>query len=967
VRPGDARLGEAAGVFGELVELAPLEVNARLAALDASDPDLARRVRELLDADGAAGRFLEQGVVEYAPRLEELGAGRPSDSDGAGKAVGPYVLVSLLGRGGMGEVWVAERRDGQFEQRVALKLLKRGIDSEGIRRRFLQERQVLARLDHPNIARLLDGGESDGRPYFVMELVEGAAITEYCRQARAPLEQRLRLVQTCCEAVDTAQRRLVVHRDIKPSNVLVTAGGQVKLLDFGIAKVLSADGEATQWTQIDERVLTPQYAAPEQILGEPVTTATDVYALGVLLYQLLTGALPHARDAASAAGLASAVESETVEKPSRVAGLPTAVTAGFPEREGEKLPALLEDDLDAIVLKALRREPERRYAGAGVLAEDLRRHLHGLRVEARPDTLSYRVGKFVRRHRAGVAAVALTLAALVAGLAGTAWQARRAQANARRAERVQRFLVQLFQASDPNQSRGETITARELLADGTRRIETELGGEPDVQAALYDAVAQIDRSLGALAEAQTLAERAVAGRLRTLGPDDPLTAQSRVTLAEVLFARGDGKAAEMQVRAVLPALAAAYGQDGVETIRAKEVLAALLIDRSEGKESLILANEIAASQRRRFGAGSVEAARSLGLLGNVQETAGQYAEAEKTYRAAADILERALGAENPQTAAARYSLAEVLAYVGKHEEGEKQFRLALAAQRKSLGDRHPDVAQTLIALGLLEVNERRYPEADAAFTEALSIYRPLNHPETGTCLRMLGLSLTAQEHYAEAAARFEEALAIFRRTRGEKDTLTLTALGNLGNAYLRLGDLGRAESLLREAVTGIETQFGAENDQLRAPLNQLGELLRQRGRTAEAMALHRRALAIQLKSVGADSPSVVGTRYQLGMDLASEPSPANLEEARTLFDAAIAVQRKTDAENPRLDDMLLASGRVARAQGDAARAHQDFAEASARFEKHRGLANARTKEARRELARRADEGPQADGPSPPRS
>ena len=954
MRPGDARLPEAADVFGELVELPPLEGRARLATLDASDPDLARLVRELLDADSGAGRFLEQGAVEYAPRLDELGAGRPADSDAAGKAVGPYVLVSLLGRGGMGEVWAAERRDGQFEQRVALKLLKRGINSEGIRRRFLQERQVLARLDHPNIARLLDGGEWDGRPYFVMELVEGVPITEHCRQARAPLEQRLRFVQTCCEAVDAAQRRLVVHRDIKPSNVLVTADGQVKLLDFGIAKVLSADGEATQWTQIDERVLTPHYAAPEQILGEPVTTATDVYGLGVLLYQLLTGALPHARDTASAAGLASAVENEAVEKPSRAAGRPDAGAAGFPERESEKLTALLEDDLDAIVLKALRREPERRYPGAGALAEDLRRHLDGLRVEARPDTFSYRVGKFVRRHRAGVAAVSLTLAALVAGLAGTAWQARHAQANARRAESVQRFLVRLFQASDPNQSRGETITARELLADGTRRIETELGGEPDVQAALWDAAAQIDRSLGALEEAQTLAERAVAGRRRTLGPDDPLTAQSRVTLAEVFFARGDGKAAEKEVRAVLPALASTYGQDGVETIRAKEALAALLVDRSESKESLALATEIAASQRRRFGRGSVEAARGLDLLGNAQETAGQYGEAEKTYRAAAEILERALGAENPQTAAARYSLAQVLAYVGRYEEGEQQFRLALAAQRKSLGEKHPDVAQTLIALGLLDVNERRYQEADAAFTEALLIYRPLNHPEAGTCLRMLGLSLTAQERYAEAASRFEEALAIFRRTRGEKDTLTLTALGNLGNAYLRLGVLDRAESLLRETVTGIETQFGAESDQLRAPLNQLGELLRQGGRTAEATALHRRALAIQLKSVGGESPSVAGTRYQLAVDLASEPSAANLEEARALLDAAIAVQRKVDAENPRLDDMLLASGRVARVRGDTSRADQDLAEASARLERHRGGADPRTKDARRELAKRAD-------------
>jgi serine/threonine protein kinase/Tfp pilus assembly protein PilF len=942
----EPRLGEAAAIFGELVELAPGEIRSRLEVLGDADPALARLVRELLAADGAAGSFLEGGAAEYSVRIDP----NPDSGSAAGQTIGPYVLVSLLGRGGMGEVWIAERRDGQFEQRVALKLLRKGMDSEGIRRRFVQERQLLARLDHPNIARLLDGGTAEGRPYFVLELVDGEAITDYVRERNLPLEDRLRLVATCCEAVDAAHRRLVVHRDIKPSNVLVTKEGQVKLLDFGIAKVLSEDPGAADFTQVDERVLTPSYAAPEQILGEPVTTATDVYSLGVLLYRLLTGVLPHARTASSAAGLASAVESETVEKPSRVVGHADPAAAGFPAEEKAKLSALLEDDLDAIVLKALRREPERRYPGAAALGEDLRRHLAGLRVEARPDTFSYRAGKFVRRHRAGVAAAVLTLLALVAGLAGTTWQARRAQANARRAERVQDFLIQLFKASDPNQSRGETLTARELLADGTRRIDRELAGEPEVQATLYDAVSRIYGSLGILPEAQALAERAVSVRRRVRGPRDPMTAQSRVTLAEARFARGEAEPAEKELREVLPILSTAYGPDGAETIRAKEDLASVLVDRGEGKESLALAQSAVAALRLRLGEHSGETARALLLLGSVQETAGHYADAEGTYGAALEALEKTLGADNPQTAAARYSLAQVLAYVGKRDEGEKQFRLALAAQRKSLGDRHPDVGQTLIAVGLLYINERRYAEADASFTEALAIYQPLNHPEVGTCLRMLGMSLVSQERYAEAAARFAEALAIFRRTRGDRDTLTLTALGNLGNAYLRLGELDRAEPALREAVSGIETQFGPENDQLRAPLNQLGELERMRGRVDAAAALHGRALAIQLKSVGAESPSVVGTRYQLALDLLARGDPASLAEARALLEAAIAVQRKTDAEHPRLDDMLLASGRVASAQGDPARAGQDFAEAAARYEKHRGAADARTREARRELA-----------------
>ncbi len=628
---GESRLREAADAFSDFVELSPEEARSRLEALDAADPALARLVREMLAADAAAGAFLEGGAAEYSTRLSALREEpAPQSGSAAGSAVGPYVLVSLLGRGGMGEVWVADRSDGQFEQRVALKLLRAGIDSEGIRRRFVQERQLLARLDHPNIARLLDGGDAEGRPFFVLELVEGEPITEFARARGLTVEQRLRLVATCCDAVDAAHRRLVVHRDIKPSNVLVTRDGVVKLLDFGIAKVLSAEGDA-DYTQVGERVLTPSYAAPEQLAGEPVTTATDVYGLGVLLYRLLTGVLPHARGAAAAGALSSAVESETIERPSRAVASADLALTGFPAGEVARLPALLADDLDAIILKALRREPDRRYPGAAALGEDLRRHLAGLRVEARPDTLSYRAGKFIRRHRAGVAAGTLTLLTLLAGLAGTLWQARRAQANARRAERVQEFLVRLFQGSDPSNAREGNPSARDLLAEGTGRIEAELRGEPEVQAALYDVVARIHRALGSIPEAQRLAERSMAQRRQTDGEDAPVTAQSRLTLAEVRYSKGDVEAAESALRALLPRLAAAYGADSLETIRARDTLAAALLDEGKVPAALAMMQEDVASRRRRFGPDNPETGRGIHLLGQMQEAANHYAEAAAAY------------------------------------------------------------------------------------------------------------------------------------------------------------------------------------------------------------------------------------------------------------------------------------------------------------------------------------------------
>ena len=948
----DRRIRDAAPLFEELADLPPAEAEARLAEIGKTDGPLEAFLRELLAAERDAGDFLEDGALAYAsPTLARELAGRvQDDASSAGEWIGPYVLVSLLGRGGMGEVWVAERKDGQFEQQVALKLLTRGTDSEGVRRRFLQERQVLAGLEHPHIARLLDGGTAaDGRPYFVMELVRGETITAYCLERNLPLEERLRLVATCAEAVAAAHRRLVVHRDIKPSNVLVDAQGQVKLLDFGIAKVLTEESDASL-TRADERVLTPSYAAPEQILGEPITTATDVYALGAVFYELLTGAPPHERNAVSAALLASQVEHETVEKPSRAVLAVLGVAAGDPpgRKETRRLSRRLEGDVDAIVQKALRREPERRYAGAGEMGEDIRRHLSGERVVARPDTLGYRARKFVRRHRAGVVAASLVLLSLLGGLTAAVWQARVARANARRAERVQAFLIGIFEGSDPTHSRGETVTARQLLAEGTRRIETDLRAEPEVQAALFDTVSRIQRSLGALPEARSLAERSLAMQRRLSGDDDPRTLSSRVTFAEALLALGDEKAAMRELHAVVPKLVTARGTDHAETIRAREALADALANDGQLDEALGLARQLVAS-RRRSGAAKPELAGDLNLLGMIQENSSRFDDAERSYREAMAIFDRSLGASDPRTAKAHGALAELLAYRGRRAEAEKEFAVTIAAERKSLGSDHPELAATLIDLGLLYVNERKYAEADSSFAEALRIYRPLHHADTSSALRLLGASLMVQERYPEAQQRFEEALALARDRFGAKHVSTLTALGNLGAVELRRGNLKAAEPTLLAAITGLEGMFGKEADGLRAPLNDLGELRRRQDRVDEAKALHLRALAIQLKTVGPNTLAAAATRFQLGLDLLEQPTGENLAEARSALDKAIALTRKVDADHPRLDEMLLASGRVARGQGDRERARREIGEALERLRRHHGENDPRTVQARAAL------------------
>jgi serine/threonine protein kinase/TolB-like protein/thioredoxin-like negative regulator of GroEL len=396
-----------------------LPPTARAAYLDetcAGDSDLRRQVEELLEAEAAAGSFLAAGALERgAPLVAELADGpRASPAAAAGgRLVGVYRLVAELGEGGMGTVHLAERVDGHFEQRVAIKLLKQGLADEDAKRRFLQERQILARLDHPGIARLIDGGvTAEGTPFFVMERVEGRPVTAYCDEQGFGIEQRLRVFLEICDAVQYAHRSLVIHRDLKPSNILVDAAGRVKLLDFGIAKLLAggSGGSPLEATRTFVRAMTPEYAAPEQVRNEPVTAATDVYSLGVLLYELLTGQRPYQVGRGGLSEMERAIlEQEPLRPSARTATAPGPTGAGGPRETRRRL----RGDLDRIVLKALEKAPERRYPTAQALAADIRRHLDGLPISARGDNALYRARKFVRRHRAGVAAVAMTGIAVV--------------------------------------------------------------------------------------------------------------------------------------------------------------------------------------------------------------------------------------------------------------------------------------------------------------------------------------------------------------------------------------------------------------------------------------------------------------------------------------------------------------------------------------------------------------------------
>lgn len=899
--------------FDELADLDAAERERRLAALDVEDPELARLLRELLAADARDNELLSTPLVDRAPAFlaAALGVspGAPAGRDRAGERIGRYRLLSLLGRGGMAEVWLAERADGELEYRAALKLVRPELGSEGILARFLRERRILAGLEHPAIARFLDGGRSEsGEPYFVLEHVDGTPITTWCAARGATLEERLRLVIEVCEAVDHAHRKLVVHRDLKPSNILVDRAGRPKLLDFGIAKLVVPEPEGTDPRAIEEtRLFTPTYAAPEQILGRPVTTATDIYALGVLLFELLTGEKPHPRAAAFLPDLARELDGETVERPSE--RLRRAVAAGSAPPEARRLAALCAGDLDTIVAKALHREPERRYASASALADDLRRYLSGHPVAARPDSFAYRSRRFVRRHRWAVAAALLVVASLVTGLAVSLWQARIARAEARRAERVRSFLIAIFREADPSRTRGATITANEILEIGASRVERELVGEPEVAAELLDAIAQVQFELGLADAAQKRAEAAIALRRRLFGPDSLEAAASHITLARAIFARGDTQGAQRELAAARPALAGE--EESEQADRWDELHIALLAAEGKIEDALAVTRRRLEIAEATAGPESLRAARWRIMLVGMLASSSRVPAALSLARPALAALEQTPGASPVDIADARVMVAEVMSQGGLPKEGADLLGSGVALHRQTLGPRHPVVAFDEIKFGYVLYERGEYDEAERVLHDAISILAPLNHYEVGSALRYLGITAMARGRHAEAERRFGEAEEVFRAHFGPDHIYPLVARLSRSEALVHLGRLAEAEDLLRGLMPHFESGEGPQRSVLGSVLRNLGAVRRLRSDAVEALALHRRAREVTLAIYGtSEHPGVAAIDYQIVLDHLERPTPQGLAEARTLADEGIATLRKLDPESPRLGELLAARAQI---------------------------------------------------------
>jgi serine/threonine-protein kinase len=938
-------------IIDAALELAPEDRVAFVERTCGAQEQLQGQARAMLENVERAGAFLERPVDAFAAGLlreiaVEAKVGAPPEEDrlvAAGR-LGPYRLIRELGRGGMGAVYLAERDDEHYARRVAIKVLPAGPLSQGLRARFLLERRILASLEHPNIARLYDAGVGeDGTPYFVMEYVEGRPIAGYCDEGRLGVRARLGLFDQVCDAVQFAHRNLVVHRDLKPANILVSNDGVVKLLDFGIAKMLEdgptdrgAGGRESPETWTGLRILTPQYASPEQLRGEPVSTATDVYALGVLLFELLAGRWPYRARDHSLRSIEQAVLEQEPDSPS------VATTRAELRRQ-------LRGDLDNIVLTALRKEPERRYASVQHLRDDIRRHLERRPVSARPATWGYRARRFVGRHRVGVAAAAVVAGSLVAGLAGTAWQAQEASRQARRAEEVRQFVVELFQVSDPDLSRGDSITARALLDRGAARLDTALTTEPEVRAEMLAVLGGIYRKLGLYDRARPLLEEAQAVRGRRLGPRNLDVAQSGADLASVLYEQGEYQRAEEVTRRSLAVRREELGSEDTLVAASLTDLAAILSAQGKLAEAESLYRAGLAIDRRHGSQALV--ASDLGNLSVTLWRSGKYAEALPLAEEALALRRRVYGEEHTEVATSLFNLAAVLSAGGEYDRAERVVRECLAMRRKLLGDGHPHVAMTMNNLALLLHSRGRLKEAEQMHREALAIRRATlgnDHLDVATSLNNIGTVLYAQGDLAGAAEYLEQALTIWRKQLPESHPNVLSGLNNLGAARRDQGDLAGAEPLLREALALRQKVLGVHHPDVAQSFNNLGELLTKKGEYSEAEESFRRAQAIWRAALGDDHPSVAGGLVALGRMMVIQGRYADAEPV--LREAVAIRQVKTDQGSLALATARLELGTCLMKLGRPSEAKPLLAASYPVLQKERGEQHDLTRRARGALA-----------------
>jgi serine/threonine protein kinase/tetratricopeptide (TPR) repeat protein len=764
--------------------------------------------------------------------------------------IGPYHIIEMLGEGGMGVVYLAEQTE-PIRRRVAVKVIKPGMDSANVIARFETERQALALMNHPNVARVLDAGTTDaGRPYFVMEHVPGIPITDYCDRHTLSTGERLKLFLTVCDGIQHAHQKGIIHRDLKPSNVLVAVqdGEPVaKVIDFGVAKAVDQRlTERTLFTEFGQLLGTPEYMSPEQaeMTTLDIDTRSDIYSLGVLLYELLVGALPFERKYLRRAALIEIQRIIRTEDPStpstRLSTLDDAAGVARKRRtDRTSLQRQLKGDLDWITMKALEKDRTRRYATASQLADDIGRYLTSEPVAAGPPSASYRFGKFVRRNRGPVTASALVLVALLAGLAVSSVlyvraerERRRADTQAHVAQRVSDFLTGLFEISDPTEAQGRDVTARELLDKGAKEING-LKDQPAVQATLMDTMGRVYHSLGLYDQSAELLEKAVAIRRRDPGPDSLDYAESVYNLSSVRWDRGDSQEAERLARESLRVREAQLGPNAIETGRSVNMVAVVLQELQRLDEAEREYKRALEIFRQAPGDNQVELSGIENDLATLYQERAEYPKALELYADAVRIRRAKLGDDNPTTVQVVVNMAGTLQLAQRYKEAEVLYREGLTKQKKAYGNEHPLVATTLGNLALVrhELGDDR--EGEALFREALDIQRKrYGDNSLGVAVTTSGLAKTlqAQGKLKEAEALFRQAVAVEKSVAGDKHPAVGIDMSNLGECLFVMKRYDEAEQVLLAAEHQLVESSGPHHPRTAKARRRLVALYRAMGK-----------------------------------------------------------------------------------------------------------------------------------------